>query len=248
MPRRQFVYGTSLFYKGYKINPSYNYDKRQLDKILDSLEYYFNLSKIHLTSNYVAFEITLNIEETSKSPFFNPSDYDDGLSELAFFDTNKLKKVFPIDSYFYLWTREFKTEYSTGEHYHFMVIANHISLEELKKKYKELLNIIGVKSVYIAPRLLPIDDPRTKAHFHYLRQWDGVDGIKDAFLRYCYNAKVEQKISSLRRSFDGCRNLKPLKVISNKKFCDFKKDSYINSLEQELSDLSNNFDYYKEVA
>lgn len=239
MPRCKVIDGKSLFYKGYDLNVSYRYDEKQLSKILNALEGYHELSKTDSFSNYVAFEVTLNVDETLKSPFFDPLYYDDPCNELELFNINNLKSVFPSDSYFYLWTREFKTEYCTGEHYHLMVIANHMSKTELFNKRDELENLTGVKSAFIAPRVLDKNDPRThKVYFHFLRESVGADGIRDAFSRYCYNAKIDQKIESFNRSFDGCRKLSPLNVISKRHATLFKsklREKELNDLDKELN-------------
>jgi len=223
MARRKYVYGTSLFYKGYSINPTYTYDQVQLDHIINALEFYNELSKTDSSSDYVAFEATLTINEILRKEIEKDSSNPDEI--LTNFFINHLKKVFESKQYFYRWTREFKdSKNGSGQHFHLMVIANHMTIDKLYELKDGLEKLSGIKSSFMSPRLLNMNDPRKEKfiHFHRLRDVNGVDGIKDAVLRYCYNSKIEQKIANDKRSFGGCHKPKPLSVISTKVASEFK--------------------------
>ena len=172
------------------------------------------MSEQDSTSDYVVFDITINIDETTKSQLFNGEHYDDGLEYVAF-NPNSLKQVLPAENYYYRWTREFKTKYGMGEHYHLMVIANHFP-KSVKNDTRSCENLDGVLTVFLSPRELEDDDPRGKIHFHWLNR-DGVDGIDDAVTRHCYRAKLDQKLDGMKRSFDGSREMKPLLPVSSRK-------------------------------
>lgn len=215
MPRRKVIYGSGGVYKGYSINNKYDYDGKQLDIIIEALEYYKKQSISDVSSDYVVFEITINVNETTKSPLFNPADYDDGYSDLSSFNPNSLKSILPADQFFYRWTREYKDDHGMGEHYHLMIIANHFPLRDMRAIQQAVEKLDGVKTAFITPRLLQDDDHRNRVHFHWLSR-DGVDGIEDAVLRHCYRAKLDQKIDGMTRSFDGSRVLKPLIPISTR--------------------------------
>lgn len=196
------------------INSKYKYDKNQLDFIIRTLEYYRYLSTISSESDYVVFDITINIDETSKSPYFNQSNFDDGSSYPAEFQPNHLKSVLTSEYYFYRWTREFKESHGMGEHYHLMVIANHFPVTKLDELRRNVELLDGVKTAFISPRRLEDDDHRKMVHFHWLNQTNSIDGIEDAITRHCYRAKLDQKLEYMTRSFDGCRDLKPLLPVS----------------------------------
>lgn len=214
MPRKKIITAVSE-YKGYEINDRYEYDKNQLDWIIRSLEYYQGLSINNDDSDYVVFDITINIEETSKSPFFNISDFDDGANYPIYFNPNQLKTILPSEYYFYRWTREFKEDYAMGEHYHLMVIANHFPITKLDELRREVENLEGVKTAFISPRKLEDDDHRRIVHFHWLnREIDSIDGLYDSIKRHCYRAKLNQKLPFMPRSFDGCRHFRPLLPVS----------------------------------
>ncbi len=215
MPRRKIINGDVGEYRNYNINDIYTYDQVQLDIIIDALEYYQELSEQDSTSDYVVFDITINIDETTKSQLFNGEYYDDGLEYVAF-NPNSLKKVLPAENYYYRWTREFKTNHGMGEHYHLMVIANHFPPSQLRTIQESVKNLDGVLTVFLSPRELEDDDPRGKIHFHWLNR-DGVDGIDDAVTRHCYRAKLDQKLDGMKRSFDGSREMKPLLPVSSRK-------------------------------
>lgn len=215
MPRRKIINGDVGEYRNYNINDIYTYDQVQLDIIIDALEYYQELSEQDSTSDYVVFDITINIDETTKSQLFNGEHYDDGLEYVAF-NPNSLKQVLPAENYYYRWTREFKTNHGMGEHYHLMVIANHFPPSQLRTIQESVKNLDGVLTVFLSPRELEDDDPRGKIHFHWLNR-DGVDGIDDAVTRHCYRAKLDQKLDGMKRSFDGSREMKPLLPVSSRK-------------------------------
>ena len=215
MPRRKIINGDVGEYRNYNINDIYTYDQVQLDIIIDALEYYQELSEQDSTSDYVVFDITINIDETTKSQLFNGEYYDDGLEYVAF-NPNSLKKVLPAENYYYRWTREFKTNHGMGEHYHLMVIANHFPPSQLRTIQESVKNLDGVLTAFLSPRELEDDDPRGKIHFHWLNR-DGVDGIDDAVTRHCYRAKLDQKLDGMKRSFDGSREMKPLLPVSSRK-------------------------------
>lgn len=213
MPRRRVIYGSSEVYRGYSIKNKYDYDGNQLDIIIDALEYYKKQSDLDKSSDYMVFEITINVDETTKSPAFNPMDYDDGCDDFSPFNPNSLKTILPADQFYYRWTREYKDDHFMGEHYHLIVIANHFPLRDMIMIQKAVANLQGVKTAFISPRVIPEDDHRSKVHFHWLNR-DGVDGIEDAVLRHCYRAKLDQKLEGMGRSFDGSRELRPLAPIS----------------------------------
>lgn len=215
MPRRKIINGGVGEHRNYNINKKYSYDQDQLDIIIDALEYYQELSEQDSTSDYVVFDITINIDETTKSQLFNGEHYDDGLEYVAF-NPNSLKKVLPAENYYYRWTREFKTNHGMGEHYHLMVIANHFPPSQLRTIQEAVKNLDGVLTAFLSPRELEDDDPRGKIHFHWLNR-DGVDGIDDAVTRHCYRAKLDQKLKGMKRSFDGSREMKPLLPVSLRK-------------------------------
>lgn len=215
MPRRKIINGDVGEHRNYNINKKYTYDQDQLDIIIDALESYQELSEQDSTSDYVVFDITINIDETTKSQLFNGEYYDDGLEYVAF-NPNSLKKVLPAENYYYRWTREFKTNHGMGEHYHLMVIANHFPPSQLRTIQESVKNLDGVLTAFLSPRELEDDDPRGKIHFHWLNR-DGVDGIDDAVTRHCYRAKLDQKLDGMKRSFDGSREMKPLLPVSSRK-------------------------------
>lgn len=215
MPRRKIINGDVGEYRNYNINDIYTYDQVQLDIIIDALEYYQELSEQDSTSDYVVFDITINIDETTKSQLFMGEHYDDGLEYVAF-NPNSLKQVLPAENYYYRWTREFKTNHGMGEHYHLMVIANHFPPSQLRTIQESVKNLDGVLTAFLSPRDLEDDDPRGKIHFHWLNR-DGVDGIDDAVNRHCYRAKLDQKLKGMKRSFDGSREMKPLLPVSIRK-------------------------------
>jgi hypothetical protein len=240
MPRRKIIDGSSGVYRDYSINTKYQYDGKQLDKVIDALEYYRDQSISDQTSDYVVFEITLNIDETTKSPLFNPMDFDDGCSDLSAFNPNSLKTILPADQFYYRWTREYKDDHGMGEHYHLMVIANHFPLRDMIKIQKALESLSGVKTSYISQRLLSEHDHRLMVHFHWLNR-DGVDGIEDAVKRHCYRAKLDQKLEGMKRSFDGSRELRPLVPISKRNqrtFLQNRQQSFRDSAIGKQSSLS----------
>lgn len=210
MPRAIIISNQSE-YRGYKIKDNKEYNKFQLNIIVDSIEYFHYRSIVEPNSNYVIFEATINVEETTISEWYQPTDYDDG-TELQSFNPSDLKKVLPADQFFYRWTREFKTNHGTGMHYHLMIIANHFGSSHLQPLQQQLEALDGVKSVFISPRW-NYDFP--KQHFHRLSE-RGEHGLEDAIDRYSYRAKIDQKMASDKRSFDGSRKLKPLLPYSMK--------------------------------
>lgn len=249
MARRKYVYGTSLFYRGYAINPDYTYDQVQLDHIINALEFYNELSRVDSSSNYAVFEATINIHEILRKEIeLNSSNPDEILTN---FFVNHLKRVLDSKKYFYRWTKEFKdTKNGSGQHFHLMIVSNHMTIDNLYEIQKDLLKLSGIENSYMASRLLKDNDPRKDnneiIHFHNLRDIDTVDGLNDAILRYCYNSKVEQKIAHDKRSFGGCHKPKPLSVISTKVASEFKN----KALKKRAYDLEaelNAFDF-NEVA
>lgn len=189
-------------YRGYKVNNKYDYAKDQLDKIIDALEFYHELSVKDPLSNYVVFDITVNVEDHNVTSddlddvFFDPS-------SLRFNPSTIKENVLTPDKFYFRWTREYKTEYGAGLHYHFMVIANNINRSNVMDLCKQIKALDGVRNGYISNR-----EERTTP-FHYLSQI-GDDGLNDAVLRHCYRAKLNQKLAGDLRSFDGSRGLKAL--------------------------------------
>lgn len=211
MPRCRVVHGLDI-YRGYGIKDKYSYDANQLDTIIKALEFYTDESDTDKGSNYVVFDITIKVKDSSVSPYFDPLAFDDGYQDQ--FDVNSLKAILPESQYFYRWTREWSVK--NQEHYHLMVIANHPAktgfIETLQTDIKSL---IGVKSVFISPRLLDDNDHRGKIHFHWLnKDKQDRDGLADAINRHSYRAKLDQKLDGVKRTFDGSRKLKPLKPLS----------------------------------
>lgn len=205
MPRPVILHNPES-YKGYEVNDKYAYDKTQLNTIVEVLEFYHNLALTEPLSNYQVFDITINVEDDSSLLM----DMDDILfdsSTLRFNPSTVKENVLTPDKYFFRWTREYKTEYGAGLHYHFMVIANNISRNKVMELHEQLEALDGVRSVYIANR------ENCNTPFHYLKQ-TGANGLEDAVLRHCYKAKLDQKLDGDRRSFDGSRKLKPLLPIS----------------------------------
>jgi hypothetical protein len=183
-------------YRGYEINNKYTYDKRQLNKIIDALEYYKTLA-IATGDEYVVFDVTLNVDVSMLST----EDLDDVMLDqrLIRFNPNQFKDVLSDDKYYYRWTREFKTDYGAGSHYHLMIIANNLNVTDRIELQRQLETLIGVRSSFVAKRTNQ-DSP-----YHHL-----ANELDDAVLRHCYRAKLDQKVDGDIRSFDGCRKLKPL--------------------------------------
>lgn len=207
MPRVITLVNPTTF-KGYVVNDQYTYDKDQLNTIVEVLEYYHDLSVQDTLSNYQVFDITINVDEDEYEP--KQTDLDDILldKDLLRFNPSKIKEnVLTPDKYFFRWTREYKTKYGAGLHYHFMVIANNISRNKVMELHEQLEALDGVRSVYIANR------SNTNTPFHYLKK-TGKDGLEDAILRHCYRAKLDQKLEGDRHTFDGSRKLKPLEPVS----------------------------------
>lgn len=204
--------GTKI-YRTYRINDKYDYDKDQINIIIEALEFYRNESIVDRTSDYVVFDITINVNDSfeaiSQLPDFNISDYDDNsLNAAGIFKITSLSKLLPREQFFYRWTREFKKDHGCGEHYHLMVIANHVAIADLMRLQQSISDLEGVKTVFISPRKLEDDDHRRTIHFHWLsRETDHVDGLNDAVYRYAYRTKLSQKIPNVRKSFDGTREL-----------------------------------------
>lgn len=208
MPRPVILHNPKS-YKGYAVNAKYSYDKNQLNTIVKALEYYHDLALTESLSNYQVFDITINVEDDSSLLM----DMDDLLfdSSALRFNPSKVKEnVLTPDKYFFRWTREYKTEYGAGLHYHFMVIANNISRNKVMELHEQLEALDGVRSVYIANR------QNTNTPFHRLKEY-GENGLEDAVLRHCYKAKLDQKLDGDRRSFDGSRKLKALLPVSPRK-------------------------------
>lgn len=189
-------------YRGYQVNDQYTYDKDQLNKIVDALEFYHELSVSDPSSNYMVFDITVNVEDyyvTSEDldeVFFDPSSLR--------FNPSKIKEnVLTPDKFYFRWTREYKTEYGAGLHYHFMVIANNISRSKVMELHGQIEALDGVRSVFISPR------QNAETPFHYLNRI-GENGLDDAVTRHCYRAKLDQKLEGDLRTFDGSRVLKAL--------------------------------------
>ena len=210
MPRRKILHHPTT-YRNHSINDKYNYDKQQLDKIIDALEYYSDQCTLDTRKDYVVFDVTLKVTDTSVSPYFDTTQYDDGSTP---FNSNDLKTIFPSEYYFYRWTREWSKK--SKEHYHVMVIVNTPAMTEYLKSIQQQISALnGVVNCYITPRLLPDDDHRKMIHFQWLKESnDDIDGLKDAVLRHCYKAKLDQKIDGVKRTFDGCRESKPLIPLS----------------------------------
>ena len=211
MPRRIVLSNVNI-YRGYSIKDKYSYDQKQLDRIIDTLEFYKYESTRDPNSNYVVFDITIKVKNTSSSPYFNPYNFDDGY--IDYFNPNDLKVVLPDDYYFYRWTREWSEK--NQEHYHLMVIANHPAKTGfIERLHNDVASLTGVKSAFISPRLLSDDDHRSKIHFHWLsNSINERDGLRDCINRHSYRAKLDQKLDFAKRTFDGCRNLKPLLALS----------------------------------
>ena len=160
----------------------------QLDKIINCLEYYRDLA-IQENHNYVVF--SLNIFPKSNK---------------SIFDVKDLKTIFPSKNYHYRWTREYKDQFNTGEHYHVMVIANNTNNTRCYGLRDEIEKLKGVKSCYFAAR----KDRIKNLYFHNLSF-----ELDDAVSRYCYYSKIDQKQNIINRSFDGSRTLKSLQPIKN---------------------------------
>jgi len=189
-------------YRGFKVNDKYTYDKDQLNKIVDALEFYHELSVSDSSSNYMVFDITVNVEDHHVTS----DDLDDVFFDASSlrFNPSKIKEnVLIPDKFYFRWTREYKTDYGAGLHYHFMVIANNINRSKVMEVHEQIEALNGVRSVFVSPRL------GTNKLFHYLSQI-GDEGLDDAVLRYCYRAKLDQKLEGDRRTFDGSRCLKAL--------------------------------------
>lgn len=192
-------------FRGYAVNDKYTYDKDQLNTIVEALEYYCELNQTDPLSNYQVFDITINVEDdTSLSADMDDIFFD--ASDLRFNPSTIKDNVLTPDKYFFRWTREYKTEYGAGLHYHFMVIANNISRNKVMELQEQIEALDGVRSTWVAPR------ENLKTPFHHLRKTE--DGLDDAVLRHCYRAKLDQKLEGDRRSFDGSRKLKPLLPVS----------------------------------
>ncbi|WP_269915586.1 hypothetical protein [Acinetobacter sp. HY1485] len=216
MPR-QIIITNPTNYKGYKLNPKYSYDKQQLNTIIKALEYYSDLSSEDLNSNYMVFDVTIQLEEptTINDDVFS---CDDGGYEFLEFNYNDLTKLLDRKHFYYRYSKEISPKY--GRHCHLMVIGNHVSLNFLLGKLKlDIENLDGVKTAYISPRkfnddLLVSHKSPERKHFHYLkRSPDHKDGLNDCVFRMGYRAKVDQKpkyMTKNYRSFDGTRKLKPL--------------------------------------
>lgn len=213
MPRTTKIANTGI-YRGYEIKARYEYDVRQLNKIIDALEFYSNQAAIDKTSDYVVFDITIKVTDTTASPFFDPYLHDDGYNN--YFNVNDLKNILSDEYFYYRWTREWSQK--NQEHYHLMVIANHLpKTEYMASLHQSIMDLSGVKSVFISPRQLNDYDHRNKVHFHWLhKDHDDIDGLNDAINRHSYRAKLDQKINGVKRTFDGCRALKPLRPISSR--------------------------------
>lgn len=211
MPRRKVVSDVDI-YKGYGIKDKYSYDSNQLDTIINALEFYDRESERDKGSNYVVFDITIKVKDSPVSPYFDPMSFDDGYQDQ--FDINNLKTILPETHFYYRWTREWSDK--NQEHYHLMVLANHPAKTGfIEKMQKRIQILVGVKSVYISPRLLNDDDHRRMIHFHWLnKDKQDRDGLKDAIDRHSYRAKLDQKIDGIKRTFDGSRKLKPLQPLS----------------------------------
>lgn len=163
MPRPVILHNPKS-YKGYAVNAKYSYDKNQLNTIVKALEYYHDLALTESLSNYQVFDITINVEDDSSLLM----DMDDLLfdSSALRFNPSKVKEnVLTPDKYFFRWTREYKTEYGAGLHYHFMVIANNISRNKVMELHEQLEALDGVRSVYIANR------QNTNTPFHRLKEY-----------------------------------------------------------------------------
>lgn len=205
MPRVITLVNPTTF-KGYAVNDKYTYARPQLNKIITALEYYHDLSVSDPTSNYVVFDITINVE----APEFSSFDLDDvhfDASTLRFSPSKIKESVLTPDHYYFRWTREYKDDFGAGLHYHFMVIANHISRNKVMELRDQIEALDGVRSVYIANR------PNLQTPFHHLKK-NGDDGFEDAVQRHCYKAKLDQKLEGDKRTFDGSRDLKPLLPVS----------------------------------
>lgn len=213
MPRTTVVKNQST-YMGYSIKDKYVYDRVQLIKIVKALEFYRKESLKDPVSDYVVFDITIKVHDTQVSPFYDPLDHDDGLND--FFDVNAMKDILPDENFYYRWTREWSKK--NQEHYHFVVIANHVPKQDyLPRLQKAISDLVGVKAAFISPRLLADDDHRGSIHFHWLgKEPDAIDGLDDAVNRHSYKAKLDQKLDGVKRTFDGCRVLKPLVPLSKR--------------------------------
>ena len=113
-------------YRGYEINEKYTYNKVQLSKIIDALEYYHYESTYSDSPFYKVFSITITVNEPIID-YFDLSNLDSPIENPKHFSISNLKSILNPKSFYYRWTREFKTDYGTGEHYHLMVIANNIN-------------------------------------------------------------------------------------------------------------------------
>lgn len=173
----------------------------QLDKIIDSLEYYRDIA-IQENHKYVVFSFTI-FPKKNKSVF----------------DVKDLKTVFPARYYHYRWTREYKDQYNTGEHYHVMVIANNTNNTRCFDLKDEIEKLEGVNRCFFAPR----KDQDKNAFFRNLSF-----EINDAVNRYCYYSKTDQKQNIISHSFDGSRILKPLKPIKEYDSNEWRKKKMFN--------------------
>lgn len=193
-------------HRGFKVNDKYSYDKDQLNKIVDALEFYHELSLTDKNSNYMVFDITVNVEDH----YVTSEELDDVFFDIRSlrFNPSKIKEnVLTPDKFYFRWTREYKNEYGAGLHYHFMVIANNISRSKVMELCDQIKELDGVRSAYCAPR------QNAEIPFHYLN-WIGENGLDDAVTRHCYRAKLDQKLDGDRRTFDGSRDLRPLEPSS----------------------------------
>ena len=61
MPRRKVVSNVG-FHRGYEIKEKYSYDGKQLNAVIDALEFYHKESERDKGSNYVVFDIIIEIK------------------------------------------------------------------------------------------------------------------------------------------------------------------------------------------
>lgn len=198
---RRIILNNPNHYRGYALNSKYSYDKMQLDKIIDSLEYYRNIA-IQENHKYVVFSFCIFTKKNE-----------------PVFDVKDLKTIFSSKHFFYRWTREYKDQYNTGEHYHVMVIANNTNNTRCFDLKDEIEKLKGVNRCFFAPR----KGQGKNSFFHNLSFELG-----DALHRFCYYSKIDQKQNIINRSFDGSRILKPLHPIKQYDSNEWRKTQMFN--------------------
>lgn len=211
IPRRIILHNPKD-YRDYHLNSKYSYDKKQLDKIINALEYYNELAILE-NHNYVVFSFTINTNNE--------------------FSVSDLKSILPADHYYYRWTFEYKDQYQTGDHYHLMVIANNTNNSRCFDLRNEIEKLDGVRTCYFAQRK---NHPKN-SFFHHL-----VYELDDAVNRYCYYSKLDQKQDVTTMSFDGSRKLKLLKPVKSYDTNQWRKAQMLNQNNESISRKKNKQD------